>query len=336
MRLQKISFTGTMKRHPSRRTKMTATPFEKWSALWQKFTQKRQQPEYEWMIEPTQQEEWIEGQGAYLWLAFFFSEIGAGIYFVSLFIDFSAGLILGYLMALGLGGWLHMRYLGNPMRGWRILTKYKTSELARGMWIIMAFAVHRVFSDSAEPFSSTALDRIQRSFQDHHWSDLYHDHYAWIRNHECDPLPAILEFHHDTPLVHHFGDLGWQPVCAAFLYPLCGRPQYFRGLVQSVLLRLSLLCRSFCMGNVPRFQYGALFHGRTPERQLFPDLLCRSRRHRVGGAFAFDIDHVGRSQPFPDLSQVGFRSRGRHAAALNDYEKWLLHPLDLNAVQIPS
>jgi sulfite dehydrogenase (quinone) subunit SoeC len=141
MRLQKISFAGTMKRHPSRRTKMTATPFEKWSALWQKFTQKRQQPEYEWMIEPTQQEEWIEGQGAYLWLAFFFSEIGAGIYFVSLFIDFSAGLILGYLMALGLGGWLHMRYLGNPMRGWRILTKYKTSELARGMWIIMAFAV---------------------------------------------------------------------------------------------------------------------------------------------------------------------------------------------------
>lgn len=120
---------------------MTATAQNSRFGFWQKLTQKKKQPEYEWMVQPTQQEEWIEGPGIYLWLAFFFSEIGAGIYFISLFNDYRPGFVIGWLMTLVLGGLIHMRYLGNPRRVLRIFAKPRTSELARGMWVILIFAV---------------------------------------------------------------------------------------------------------------------------------------------------------------------------------------------------
>lgn len=95
---------------------------------------------YEWMVKYTPQEEWIEGQGVLLWLAFFFSEIGAGIYLVSLFLNFRPGWLTGWLVTLILGGLIHVAYLGNPMRAWRILLKPVNSELSRGLWIIFIFA----------------------------------------------------------------------------------------------------------------------------------------------------------------------------------------------------
>jgi formate-dependent nitrite reductase membrane component NrfD len=96
---------------------------------------------YEWMTKYTPQEEWIEGKGILLWLAFFFSEIGAGIYFVSLFLNFPPGWLVGWLVSLVLGGIVHLAYLGNPMRGWRIFLRPATSELSRGLWAILVFAV---------------------------------------------------------------------------------------------------------------------------------------------------------------------------------------------------
>lgn len=98
------------------------------------------QKPYEWMINPTRQQEWIDKKGIFLWLAFFFSEIGAGLYFVSLFYEYRAGLILGWLITLILGGLIHVLYLGKPTRAWRMIMKPNTSELARGIWIIAAFA----------------------------------------------------------------------------------------------------------------------------------------------------------------------------------------------------
>jgi DMSO reductase anchor subunit len=95
---------------------------------------------YEWMINPTRQQQWIDKQGIYLWLAFFFSEIGAGLYFVSLFYEYRAGLILGWLITLVLGGLIHVAYLGNPLRAWRMIMKPNTSELSRGIWVIGVFA----------------------------------------------------------------------------------------------------------------------------------------------------------------------------------------------------
>ncbi len=96
---------------------------------------------YEWMINPTRQRQWIDKQGIFLWLAFFFSEIGAGLYFVSLFYAYKPGLILGWLITLILGGLIHVAYLGNPFRAWRMIMKPSTSELSRGIWIIGVFAV---------------------------------------------------------------------------------------------------------------------------------------------------------------------------------------------------
>ncbi|MCD4675416.1 MAG: DMSO reductase [Desulfobacula sp.] len=95
---------------------------------------------YEWMIRPTRQREWIDNKGIFLWLAFFFSEIGAGLYFVSLFYEYKAGLILGWLITLILGGIIHVLYLGNPLRAWRMIMRPNTSELSRGIWIIGIFA----------------------------------------------------------------------------------------------------------------------------------------------------------------------------------------------------
>ena len=97
--------------------------------------------DYEWMVKYTPQEEWIRGKGLLLWLAFFFSEIGAGIYLVSLFLNFPAGRLTGWLIALVLGGAVHMAYLGQPMRSWRILLRPATSELSRGLWAILIFAI---------------------------------------------------------------------------------------------------------------------------------------------------------------------------------------------------
>ncbi len=96
---------------------------------------------YEWMVNATPQQEWIDRKGIFLLIAFFFTEIGAGLYFISLLYKYNAGLILGWLIALILGGGIHMLYLGNPFRAWRMLMKPMTSELSRGMWIIGVFAV---------------------------------------------------------------------------------------------------------------------------------------------------------------------------------------------------
>ena len=101
--------------------------------------------DYEWMIKNTSQTEWIEKQGVYLWLAFFFSEIGAGLYFIAMLLNNRPCMVIGWLITLCVGGGVHMAYLGNPKRAWRILMKPKTSELSRGVWIIVIFAVFGFF-----------------------------------------------------------------------------------------------------------------------------------------------------------------------------------------------
>lgn len=95
---------------------------------------------YEWMVKHTPQEEWIEGKGILLWLAFFFSEIGAGIYFVSIFLNFKPGWLMGWLVSLVLGGFIHLAFLGKPLRTWRIFLRPVSSEISRGMWVVLLFA----------------------------------------------------------------------------------------------------------------------------------------------------------------------------------------------------
>ena len=92
-----------------------------------------------WMTDFTPQEEWIDNQGLLLFLAFFFSEIGAGLYLVSLFFEFWRGCLVGWLISAILGGGLHLLYLGRPERAWRAILRPAKSELSRGILIMGLF-----------------------------------------------------------------------------------------------------------------------------------------------------------------------------------------------------
>ncbi len=94
---------------------------------------------YLWMVDFSPQREWIEGKGVFLWLAFFFSEVGAGLYMVSLFLGFWGGSLAGWLACAVLGGGLHMVYLGRPGRAWRSILRPLTSELSRGIILMGLF-----------------------------------------------------------------------------------------------------------------------------------------------------------------------------------------------------
>ena len=99
------------------------------------------QATYEWMVKYTPQKEWIEGKGILLYLALFFIELGAGLYFVSLFFGSKAGMLLGWLICLGLGGGFHFVYLGKPFRVYRAVLKPGTSWISRGMIFVAFFSV---------------------------------------------------------------------------------------------------------------------------------------------------------------------------------------------------
>ena len=110
---------------------------------------------YLWMTDYTPQEEWIDRQGLLLWLAFFFTEIGAGLYVVSLFFKFWTGCLLGWLISAILGGGLHMLYLGRPKRAWRAILRPLKSELSRGLIIMILFlAVGAVHIAPSVPYLS--------------------------------------------------------------------------------------------------------------------------------------------------------------------------------------
>jgi formate-dependent nitrite reductase membrane component NrfD len=96
---------------------------------------------YSWMVDYTSQKEWIEGTGKALWLAFLFSEVGAGLYLVSLFVNNWLGYVLGWLTTTILGGGFHLAYLGNPQRAWRAFLHPRKSEISRGMIIISLYTV---------------------------------------------------------------------------------------------------------------------------------------------------------------------------------------------------
>jgi formate-dependent nitrite reductase membrane component NrfD len=94
---------------------------------------------YEWMVKYTPQTEWIAGRGILLWLAFFFIELGAGMFLVSsIFADVTCALI-GWLICAVLGGGLHFLYLGHPFRFYRMFFRFRTSWISRGLLFVSGF-----------------------------------------------------------------------------------------------------------------------------------------------------------------------------------------------------
>ena len=96
---------------------------------------------YEWMVKPTPQTVWIDGKGMLLYLAFFFIELGAALYFVSLLAQRPLGMLLGWLICLGLGGGLHFAFLGKPLRFYRAVLHPGTSWISRGIIFAALFSL---------------------------------------------------------------------------------------------------------------------------------------------------------------------------------------------------
>ena len=119
---------------------------------------------YFWMMRFTPQKEWIDRKGLLFLLAFFFVEIGAGIYIVSLFVGFQLGNLLGWLICAILGGGLHFAYLGKPERAWRVILRPQISEISRGTILLTIFLILGAFQIapsfsffSSLPWSSNSL-----------------------------------------------------------------------------------------------------------------------------------------------------------------------------------
>jgi len=98
-------------------------------------------PLYEWMVNYTPQTEWVEGKGVMFCLAFFFIQLGAGMFFVSSILGILLGEFIGWLICAILGGGLHLLHLGHPMRSYRMVLRPRTSWVSRGLLFVAAFLI---------------------------------------------------------------------------------------------------------------------------------------------------------------------------------------------------
>ncbi|MFQ5738272.1 MAG: NrfD/PsrC family molybdoenzyme membrane anchor subunit [Acidobacteriota bacterium] len=73
--------------------------------------------------------------------AFFFGEIGAGLFLVSLLTGYWPGLVAGYLIVMVGKNMAHLMYLGRPLRFWRAALRPDRSWIARGAWATGLFAL---------------------------------------------------------------------------------------------------------------------------------------------------------------------------------------------------
>jgi formate-dependent nitrite reductase membrane component NrfD len=118
---------------------------------------------YDWMVKYTPQKEWIERRGVLLWLAFFFIELGAGMFFVASFFSSLVTMLIGWLICAVLGGGLHLIFLGKPLRFWRIVfsSGWQTSWISRGLIFVVLFLVsglvHIILTQWANPLTALVV-----------------------------------------------------------------------------------------------------------------------------------------------------------------------------------
>jgi len=72
-------------------------------------------------------------------IAFYFGGLGAGAFLVSLYFEFTVGMIVGYLVVAILKGGAHLSYLGHPLRVWRVFITCPTSWISRGLFFVVGF-----------------------------------------------------------------------------------------------------------------------------------------------------------------------------------------------------
>jgi formate-dependent nitrite reductase membrane component NrfD len=96
---------------------------------------------HQWMVNYTRQTEWIDRRGIFLWIAFYAGGLGGGLYLVSLLFNSLWGMLVSWLIIVLIKGGTHLVYLGKPWRAWRIITRPRTSWLARGFIFVMLFVL---------------------------------------------------------------------------------------------------------------------------------------------------------------------------------------------------
>lgn len=110
---------------------------------------------YEWMVNYTPQKEWIEKRGILLWLAFFFIELGAGMFLIASVFDSLLAMVIGWILCGIVGGGLHLLYLGRKSRFFRMVLRPQTSWISRGLIFVFLFLifgiVHVGLSAGAKP-----------------------------------------------------------------------------------------------------------------------------------------------------------------------------------------
>lgn len=122
---------------------------------------------HEWMVNPMQQTDWIQGQGVLIWLAEVFSSLGTGLYLVSIFVSSWWGALIGWFIIVSLKLPLHIIYLGKPSRFWRAMPPFtnawKTSWIARGSFFTAVYSLFGIFQ-LATSFSApgTGIDILMK------------------------------------------------------------------------------------------------------------------------------------------------------------------------------
>ncbi len=73
--------------------------------------------------------------------AFFLGGLGAGLFVLALLTDYTAGILVGYLIVVVGKNTAHLLFLGRPERFWRAAMRPDRSWIARGIWAMGLFAV---------------------------------------------------------------------------------------------------------------------------------------------------------------------------------------------------
>src|SRR5690606_19674444 len=97
------------RREKGRRLKMSKMATRQWMVT------------HDWMTKPMQQKEWIERRGLMIWLAETFTSLGTGLFLVSLFMNSWWGMLVGWLIVMFLKLPIHIAYLGQPLRFFRLM-----------------------------------------------------------------------------------------------------------------------------------------------------------------------------------------------------------------------
>jgi DMSO reductase anchor subunit len=71
--------------------------------------------------------------------AFFFGELGAGLFSVSMLFDFVLGMTIGLLTTGIFKPYFHLAHMGVPLRSWRALVRPDRSWTSRGLIGIAIF-----------------------------------------------------------------------------------------------------------------------------------------------------------------------------------------------------